>query len=817
METVAPVPVQERNPMARRWLAALRRNVRVATLVSSGVCVTGLVLQADEPEQKSLDRIILAQEPSTRPGGSGQPPRLPETVVPGERTPTTAPGTGESGAPPFPGQGAQGPFGPGGAFSNTIQGPNLPDVHGTEIFGGKKTVNINLGDMPPIVDYNFRRALIKAPGLFYNEESTGLTGIGYRGLNPDRNQYMQIMEDGFPLGANIMGFNESYYIPPLQIVDHIEFVHGGSALLYGPQPGGSLNFVTRDPATDGPFHVYAENSIGSHSLFETFEGITGTVEGLGYNVYGLHRESDGFRRFNSAQRVEYGGAKTIYQIDANSRVIMLVNAYQEHHGEPGRLSRAAFEADPTQSTRPFDFFELNRFFGGLTYQNVLDEQNYFQLKTWGSYFERFSNRQRGGAFGTVPNGTQSDYRLEEFLVFGVEPRYRHDYELFGCEPSSFTVGMLYYKNDGQRKDSRGPVGGPGTVGPEPRVFADRDTDYLSFFAENRFVFGPLSITPGVRVENIWQRVHETVNVDKAAAAVPLGDKKDHDTVPLFGVGAAFEVAPTAELYANLSQSYRPKLFQEFVSPGPTDIVAGDLNPGHAYQGDIGFRAHPTPYWMIDTSLFNLEFKDQIGSVAGVIDNVGDARHQGWEFAAEIDLVALADAHNGGNLADRFGSIGVFYNHMLLDAEFIKGPNTGRTPAYAPDRIIRGGLTYTYRDPECCCAAPCEGGEYSGINTGCWHGHVASAADYAARERVKVWFTGTFVSDHFADDGNTANFFIPSYTIWDLTAEVKVLRDTLTVFGGVYNVFDEKYFAFVRSDGIEPADGRNYFVGFRVYW
>ncbi len=38
---------------------------------------------------------------------------------------------------------------------------------------------------------------------------------------------------------------------------------------------------------------------------------------------------------------------------------------------------------------------------------------------------------------------------------------------------------------------------------------------------------------------------------------------------------------------------------------------------------------------------------------------------------------------------------------------------------------------------------------------------------------------------------------------------------LRVYAGVYNLFNEKYFAFVRGDGIEPADGRNFFTGLKI--
>lgn len=704
-------------------------------------------------------------------------------------------GTGGSGVGQPGRTGAGGPgsaFGPGGAFGQPLSGPVLPSVQGTHINDGKKTTQLDLYERPALIDYNFRQALLKAPGLFYNEESTPLTGIGYRGLNPDRSSFMMLLEDGFPLGANIIGFNESYYVTPLQLVDHVEFLHGGSALMYGPQPGGALNFVTKDPDPDSPCVVYSQNTFGSYDLFSTFTGVTGTSGRLGYDIYGLHRHSDGFRQFNSDYRIDYGGGKFVSMIDAASRLTVQLNGYQEHHGEPGRLTRAAFDADPTRSTRPFDYFELDRYFAGVTYERVVSENSLFQVKAWGNTFGRFSRRQRGGGFGTVPAATLSDFRFEDFLVFGVEPRFRHDYDLIGDRPSTFTAGLLYYANHGERRDSRGAVQGQGKTGSQPRIFTDRDTDYLSFFLENRFVWNRLSVTPGFRLDNIKQQVTETVNVDKAAAAVPLGNKTAHDSAPLGGLGAVFELQPGIDLYSNVSQSYRPRLFQETISPGPLDVVAGDIGPGRAWQADIGLRAHPTRFWSFDSSLFYLRFDDQIGTVAGLISNVGNSEHRGWEHAMECDLLGFSDLLRGAGDLQRPNRFSVFYNHMLLDAAFIRGPNLGKTPAYAPDYIIRSGLSYAFHNPE----------------------SRATRSRSASRDGAKLWLTNTFLGNHFADDGNTANFQVPSYKVWDLTGEIQ-LGDYLSLFGGVYNLFDEQYFAFVRSDGIEPAYGRNFQAGFRV--
>jgi Fe(3+) dicitrate transport protein len=42
--------------------------------------------------------------------------------------------------------------------------------------------------------------------------------------------------------------------------------------------------------------------------------------------------------------------------------------------------------------------------------------------------------------------------------------------------------------------------------------------------------------------------------------------------------------------------------------------------------------------------------------------------------------------------------------------------------------------------------------------------------------------------------------------------VKIYRDALSVMAGINNLFGEDYYARIRGDGIDPAYGRNYYIG-----
>jgi Fe(3+) dicitrate transport protein len=312
----------------------------------------------------------------------------------------------------------------------------------------------------------------------------------------------------------------------------------------------------------------------------------------------------------------------------------------------------------------------------------------------------------------------------------------------------------------------------------------RDEWYLSPFLENLFRVWRFSITPGVRIENLWQRVNEKFNASKTTVA--LTDDKSFSVVPLFGLGIVFEVAKGIEVYTNISQSYRPVTYTAAVPLGTNQVSNGNLDEGHGIQYDFGFRGHPMPFITWDIDYFHFRFKDQIGTVGNTIDNIGHTSNNGMELFTELDVVGAWDYAAKTTFADTIGNLAPFVTLTAMDAQIYAGPGNllGRRVAYAPQYNFRFGINYRWRD------------------------------------RVKVSLLSTFVDNQFGDDLNSTERQIPSYKVWDLTAELKVLKELLGVLdvsllGGVNNMFDEEYYSRVTGTGIDPGYPRNIYGGFKV--
>jgi Fe(3+) dicitrate transport protein len=676
----------------------------------------------------------------------------------------------------------------------------LPDVKGAEIFSGKKTTVIDPEEPPKIVNDNYRQVLSRVPGLILSEESTPLVSIGYRGLDPHRTQFTLVLKDGIPIPADMFGYPENYYMPPIDSIENIEFIHGGAALLYGPQPGGALNFITKKPNPYRMFSLYSNQSFGSDNFYSTYNAVSGTVDKLGYYAYYYQKQGDGFREANSDFALYSGSMKATYLLNDTNRLLLAFDGYNEGHGEPGglRLTEAPnavlYQVDRNATSRFFDEFALERYIGWGIFESDLSNDTLLRTAMWGGRYTRNSYRQRGGGFGTLPSGPTAEtnqIELQRFNTFGLDTRVRHNWSMWN-ETHTLTAGITYYHSDSPRTDKRGAA--PDARDGQVRNESSRQTNYGAIFAENRFVWGDFQFIPALRLENYAESVKETVNVDKQQQGVPLADESNYDFQPLFGIGAVYTLLPTIETYANISSAYRPQIYAQAVPTSPTTIVVGNLDPSISYQYEIGFRGYPMPWVYWDTSFFYLEFDDQIGTVAlpcnpnctpseptTEIRNVGKSRHYGWELATEVGALGLYDYLNGTSLATHYGDLSLFGNLMLLDAEFVAGPFDGKTPAYAPDYLVRAGFQYLYPD-------------------------LAKASLFT-----------TAVANSYADDNNTPAFFIPAYNVWDLTLEANVYGETVALYAGVNNIFNENYYARIRSDGIDPAYRRNYFGGFKVYF
>ena len=247
-----------------------------------------------------------------------------------------------------------------------------------------------------------------------------------------------------------------------------------------------------------------------------------------------------------------GSVKLVYDVSNDSRFVLTLDAYDEEHGEPGGLRTTVdpafppdrsvlYQVDRNATSRFFDRFRLKRYYAMLEYQKLFSEHTELDIKAFGGYLSRYSKRQRGGGVGVMPDpnpapgspSSTNSIQLREDWTEGAELRLRHDYALAG-DTSTFAGGVYFYHALQDRDDSRGTT--PDADSGDLRNFTTGETTDFAIFAENRFHFGRFSITPGMRLEFLWQSLDETFNITRPAN---LLTRDDSSFVPLFSLGVGY--------------------------------------------------------------------------------------------------------------------------------------------------------------------------------------------------------------------------------------------------------------------------------------
>ena len=683
--------------------------------------------------------------------------------------------------------------------------PFLPDVEGTRINAGKRTSNIDAHYLPEVKDDNWRQITVTTPGLVVPEENTPLTSMAYRGFDPHRLQSFQVLEDGIPIQADMIGYPEAYYLPPTYPMETMEFVRGGAALMYGPQPAGAINFVMKKPPLDKKFTAESITMGGSYDYISSFNAVGGTVDNLGYYGWFNHRQSQGFRQANSQYALNNGNLTMALDADTKHRWYFKLNGYAECNGEPGGLrlnnntvrTPVNYNVDRSASSRLHDEFKLNRYAASVVHESEFSDDLFFSYRAWFDYYRRWSRRQEGGGFGTLPTLQTTQLETQQFYTWGMEPRWRWDWNL-GGETQTLSAGLMAYHTTSPRTDQRGatPTSNTGQI----RNQSDRSVWYAPFFVENKFTVGDLSVVPGFRMENIWQSVDEKINQSKFAAGQSLGTQTQNNFVPLVGLGLEYKLPPEMAIYANVSEAYRPPTFAQAVPTGPNIRVSGNLQEGTVWNYEAGIRGIPTAWLSFDTSGFCVDYSNQIGETAqggvNTVSNSGHSRVYGWDFLLQVDLVGLADGIAHGDLgwdiantgsgiagwAREYGALYFFTALTLQNGTFISGPNQGKIPQYLSNYVYKTGLVYD------------------------WQG------------KVKASLLGSYVGHSYASDNNlTGNEsrFIPAYHVWDFTWEAKLWNEYVSLVGGINNLFNKQYYARIRGDGIDPAMPRNWYAGLKI--
>ncbi|MBK8711207.1 MAG: TonB-dependent receptor [Niastella sp.] len=679
----------------------------------------------------------------------------------------------------------------------TVRGTgHMPEVKDGIIYAGKKNevILVDSLDANKAIN-NTRQILGRIPGLNIVETETGgftANGIGTRGLNPTQSIEMNVRQDGYNISGDIYGYNESYYLPPMEAVSRIEMVRGAASLQFGAQFGGMVNYVLNEAPKDKKIEWFSSETGGSFGLFNTFNAVGGTLNKFSYYGFVQYRTMDGWRP-NSKQWQLSGFGRLQYNPSENLKFGVEYTLLRNRIKMPGGLTDSMFEANPRSSFRTRNWIKSPwNIINGYA-EVKISPQTSLNIKSSIMFSNRslvWRNEDGGaGALDIIDPATgkyvNREVGIEDMNNSNTEIRLLHDYSI-GKTFNTLSAGIRYTYAWFVKQS-----GGEGTTGTDFDLSVTGEfgkdinftTSNIAPFAENIFrLNNRFSITPGFRMEYL----KSTSDGYKIKSGVKLPSHENRKRlVPLFGVGTEYKVTGNTNLYANISQAYRPITYSDLTPFGVTSIIDPDLKDASGYNADLGYRGTVKKYLNFDVGLFYMAYQNRIGKILvtpasvpayTLRTNVANSVHKGIESYAEFNILKYLNEESKKGLS-------VFNSLALIDAKYTSGAFKGNRVETAAKYINRLGITYNDKILS---------GTFQMSNVGDAYGDATNVRQ----------------------SENPVAGYIPAYTVLDASLTYRFQRYSLKA--GINNIADKKYFT-QRADeypgpGIIPSVGRSFYLG-----
>ncbi|HRO98942.1 MAG TPA: TonB-dependent receptor [Flavobacteriales bacterium] len=664
------------------------------------------------------------------------------------------------------------------------------DTLGAVIMAGRRTEVVTLSATDADLSQNqARQVFAKVPGItvWENDGSGVQLGIAARGLSPNRSWEFNTRQNGHDISADVFGYPEAYYTPPMAAVERIEVVRGAASLAFGPQFGGLVNFVLKKGPRDRPLAFETRQTAGSYGLFDSYNALGGSKGKWSYYTFLHHRSADGWRA-NSRYSTTAGHAGVQYRASRKLRLGLEYTRSDVRQQQPGGLT-GVLALDPRSSSRERNWMLLPWNVGAATLEWRPNDRTLVDVKLFGTIAERNSvgflrpinepdtiNRATGAY-------AERQVDRDSYTNYGVEARVRRGWTFRGRQAYVAAGVRGYTAQNLRRQQGRGTTGTDADVSITGSFGRELDltTRNAALHAE---VLLPLTdrldLVPGARFEHITSRVDGRINAT-STGGVDSGERLRQ--LPLLGIGAQYRTSERSRLYANFSQAYRPVLFSDLTPSATTDVIDPDLQDASGYNLDGGFRGNVGGFLAFDIGGFMLHYDNRIGTIlrdgANYRTNIGASLSQGVEAYVEAELLDLlrGGPEGGTHLA-------VFVSYAFVDARYSSWNDpavsddpsrdlVGNQVEYAPRNILRPGITY--RDK-----------------------HLTVALKVSVVDGVYTNATNTEASNASATAG-----YLKGYTVADANATWRFdQRIALTV--GVNNLLDEIYAT--RRAGGYPGPG-----------
>ena len=307
-----------------------------------------------------------------------------------------------------------------------------------------------------------------------------------------------------------------------------------------------------------------------------------------------------------------------------------------------------------------------------------------------------------------------------------------------------------------------------------------DARAWAFFVQDEISWGRLTLTPGVRYENIDLVRTDYSTSDPDRSEGPTRVRENHVEVVIPGVGARYEF--------NENISFVGGVFRGFGPPGPGSNEFTDAEESVNYELGLRVRGEfaeiqATAFFNDYRNLLGIDTLSSGGTGEGDFFNGGEAFVHGLELSGSADLGAVTNSNFSIPLSFAYtGTSAVFDNTFESDYQPWGSVQKGDSIPYIPSSQFHASLAF-----------------------GRARWRLRADTTYVGRMRTQA---GQGPIDPFqATD---------SYLTLALTGEYdfRQERSHSTLFVSVRNLTDEKYIVARRPAGARPGLPRTLMAGIR---
>ena len=651
----------------------------------------------------------------------------------------------------------------------------------------------------------------EVPGLHVVSEDAAGThlNIGLRGLNPRRSSRTLLLEDGAPtVFFAPYGDPSAHYSTPIERLERVEVLKGSGQILYGPQTlGGMINFVTKPVPRNG-FEGSAKLSVGNQGYRGAHLNLgTGSEQG-GIMIDLLKRQGDGIREQHDFD-VQDVTIKGQLNINSSHTLTAKYTRFEEDSlfSETGLTGqeylRNPFSLPGSEGER----YVMDRDTVQLIHGWQLGERARLTTQVYHTKTDRTSLRSREfeSAFDPMDPSTiglgelESEFatRPRQYDVFGIEPKLEFTHSAFGV-PSETIIGMRYHTEDIDRKKFEFDNFGDTTPEADERLLAD--VEATTFYAQNTFLMGNWTLTPGVRVEQIDQTkvlfsgVAGTANFQQE----DMLDTSETETLP--GMGFTWNGLSNATVFGGVHRGFAP--------PRPDRDIENDMlqrvTPELATVAELGIRGNVRA-GSYEATFFNLDIEDIVVNSGGFFRNEGEAQHTGFELAGRFNLGELVSAKaNPFFVSMAYTNLftAEFKNSGVVGGEGEDGYGTyeaGNRLPYAPKHTLALNLSYETEQWNARVGATHLSKQFA--NTENFAGSGALGFCPNGEDPANNLFCGLFGE-------------IEAVTLLNASFSYAPAGSKISYFLNAENLTDKQYIA-ARTNGIQPGRQRQVVAGINV--